>query len=166
MGSCCPGAFTRRGAMGGSQSSDAPPEAQTVDHAGFSDPEYAVLRKRLGVAEDVPGARVELKAFLEHFNPHMRPLVQPVFARLGREIIGETSASWPVFVSNLSRLISRGISWDTLLKIWSPAVGEPGGSGAGGVDTKLSIELAASLCFWCAHPTLKPTASAENGAED
>lgn len=136
----------------------APQEKRAVDRAGFSDEEYGRLREALGVQTDVPDAKVELPAFLERFSPHLRPFVQPLFFRLARAPVGEAAASWPVFVSSLSGLVRRGgLSWADLLDIWAP--GAAGGQDPA-AEAALRIELVASLCFWCANPTLTPSDAA------
>lgn len=133
--------------MGGGGSTESAP---AVDHESFSAEEYESLRVALKVKEDLPTTQVELPAFLACFQPHLRPLIQPLFFKLARSPVGEPSSSWPVLVASLSGLVRRSCTWRGLLKIWAA-------SDEVSADVHLYVELAASLCFWCAYPSLSPS---------
>lgn len=65
----------------------------------------------------------------------------------------EPSAPWPRIVSGVSSLVREGASWPVLLEAW---VGEEGSDPCAGERAEAAAELAAALCFWCAHPSRTP----------
>lgn len=148
--------------MGNASAGSAKPKA-CVDRAGMDEDDYQKLRAALEVSEDSATALVELPVFLARFPPHLRPLVQPLFFQFSRTTEEAASASqqsttkqtgdlesavpWPLVVRGFAMLCQHGASWSTLLDLWE------------GADARASADLAARLCFWCAHPSLGPTAS-------
>mmetsp|Transcript_3099 Transcript_3099/g.12036 ORF Transcript_3099/g.12036 Transcript_3099/m.12036 type:complete len:474 (-) Transcript_3099:220-1641(-) len=147
--------------------------ACAVDRAGFAEEEYQALRKALCVAEDDPKALVRIEAFMARFRGDLRALVHSLFAQLAKEKQGATSASWLVLVASLSALLQSGADWPGLLGAWAadveppPAANAPEGGAAAAPDeatedVELYLELAASLCFWFAHPP-PPPGSADRG---
>eukprot|EP00928_Gymnodinium_smaydae_P054397 TRINITY_DN38179_c0_g1_i1.p1 TRINITY_DN38179_c0_g1~~TRINITY_DN38179_c0_g1_i1.p1 ORF type:complete len:448 (+),score=121.28 TRINITY_DN38179_c0_g1_i1:82-1344(+) len=96
----------------------------------------------VGAGEDGQEARAELTAFLGRFPAHLRPLLQPLFFRLGGGAVADASVPWSAFVRGLGRLTGSGASWLELMEAWADT--------GGAEDLGLCVELAASLCFWCA----------------
>eukprot|EP00933_Yihiella_yeosuensis_P019492 TRINITY_DN1578_c0_g1_i1.p1 TRINITY_DN1578_c0_g1~~TRINITY_DN1578_c0_g1_i1.p1 ORF type:complete len:492 (-),score=110.09 TRINITY_DN1578_c0_g1_i1:187-1662(-) len=163
-------------------------EVPGVSRYSFTDAEYDALRKALDVVNDDPKARVDFAAFVARFPSHLRPLVQPIFFQLGNEQVGEHSAEWGTLVPNLSNLLrGRGMTWSELLQAWaassgpglagpdpaaqdkaSPSSGSASGKSGERTDEELELylELATSLCFWCAYSESSPSpVSAEQDSE-
>lgn len=65
----------------------------------------------------------------------------------------EPRASWPRIVAGVSCLVRTGASWPVLLEAW---VGQDGTDPCAGARAEAAAELAAALCFWCAHPSRTP----------
>lgn len=65
----------------------------------------------------------------------------------------ELSAPLQALVAGLSRVASQGVTWHELLSAWAGDDAEKAGA---------SVELAAALCFWCAHPGLAPTPAGDD----
>lgn len=149
--------------MGQGGSTEKAANTHRVDRAGFSETEYKALQQTLRVERDVPEERVDLTAFISQFPAHLRSLVQPVFFQLAREHIGVPTASWPVLVAGLSRLVREGVTWQELFEAW--AIGD--GTSATTAEVNVYLELAASLCFWCAYPALAlGVSSSAEGSDD
>jgi len=133
--------------------------------AGFTEEEFRQLCKALQPMRHKAGTSVDLSNFISRFPNHLRPLVQPLFFQLAGNF-GEPAAAWPMLIEGLSALIHGGsATWQWLLDAW--AAGPETSSNSNehtSTDVELFLELAASLCFWCAYPGLVPLASSESEA--
>jgi len=158
------GVHLRRLVMGQAAAGETATHASTQgsSRAGFTEEEFGQLCKALQPMRDQVGASVDLSNFVSRFPTHLRPLVQPLFFQLAGNF-GEPAAAWPMLVEGLSALIHGGKStWQWLLESWANG---PDASGKSNEHTsteiELFLELAASLCFWCAYPDFLPIANNE-----
>lgn len=143
--------------MGGNASTEKP--AAAVDRGGLTEVEYTSLRTALRVEdEEAARANVDINDFLARFPPRLRPLVLPLFSLVANVGAGETSASWPVVVRGIARVVNRGSTWQDLLDAWGRASGAAAPSGE---DASVLVELVASLCFWATAPATAPGLPAE-----
>ncbi|CAK9068107.1 unnamed protein product [Durusdinium trenchii] len=115
---------------------------------GFSHEEYAELQKRLAVTPSTQ--RVELADFVRWFPVHLRSFVQPLFCYLGKERVGEGSAAWSALAQGLGRVVKSGVTWKELLQVWTEPAEEVRSPGVAAPELELCLELAVSLCYWCA----------------